>query len=175
MKELKESVREWIFGWSNGADIRKVIIELKDSLGLSKLVIPYIEVSATMRQIQLYLQLPKQMYRAKANISVEAFHSMQKLSLMIDQSPREHAFYIIVSESDKQATFASPQKSAQSFHGATFTLCQGCSKIFGTLVCSACGCAHYCGKECQVAHWKRHSSICRGMQKYFREMQVFTL
>jgi len=175
MDEMMENVRKWILEWSNQEEVRKIISELKQSLGLTKVVIPYIEVAASMRQIQLYLQLPKQMYRTKTNLTVEAFRSLQKLSLLIDQSPREHLFYLIVSKTDKQTTFASPQKSAQSFHGATFTLCQGCSKMFGTLVCSACGCAHYCGKECQVAHWKRHSKICRGMQKYLREMQVFTL
>jgi len=172
---LRENVRKWIFKWSSEEKTKKIIKELKENLGLSKLVIPYIEIAATMRQIQLFLQLPKQMYRTKAKISADAIQSLQKLSLLIDQSPREHVFYIIASEPDKQTTFVSPQKSAQSLHGATFTLCQGCSKMFGLLVCSLCGCAHYCGKECQVAHWKRHSTICRGMQKYFREMQVFTL
>jgi len=175
LEELKENVRSWILGWSTEKQTQKIISELKESLGLSKLVIPYIEFAATTRQIQLYLQLPKQMYRTKANISSEALRSLQKLSLLIDQSPREHVFYLIVSELDKQTTFASPQKSAQGFHGATFTLCQGCSKMFGTLVCRACGCAHYCGKKCQVAHWKSHSTTCRGMQKYVREMQAFTL
>jgi len=173
--ELKENVRKWILKWSSEENTKQVISELKENQGLSKLVIPYIEIAATMRQIQVCLQLPKQMYRTKAKISADAIQSLQKLSLLIDQSPREHVFYIVASEPDKQTTFVSPQKSAQSLHGATFTLCQGCSKMFGMLVCSLCGCAHYCGKQCQVSHWKRHSTICRGMQKYFREMQVFTL
>merc|ERR1711920_162179 len=133
---LKENVCKWISKWSGDEKTKQVIKELKENLSLSKLVIPYIEIAATMRQIQLCLQLPKQMSMYKGNISKATIESLQKLSLLIDQSPREHVFYIIASETDKQTTFVSPQKNAQN--GATFTLCQGCQKC---LVCLSAACA----------------------------------
>ena len=31
----------------------------------------------------------------------------------------------------------------------------------GSLGCSRCGTAHYCGKACQVKHWPVHKNSCR--------------
>ena len=34
-------------------------------------------------------------------------------------------------------------------------------EVEGSLGCSRCGTAHYCGKECQVKHWPVHKNNCR--------------
>jgi len=41
-----------------------------------------------------------------------------------------------------------------------FPLCWGCSTLFGTSTCSKCGVGKFCGRECQVKHWKNHKEIC---------------
>ena len=35
----------------------------------------------------------------------------------------------------------------------------------GLKSCSACGAVRYCGKACSAAHWQRHRSVCRALQK----------
>ena len=41
------------------------------------------------------------------------------------------------------------------------TPCSGCGKAGATLKCGRCKAKHYCGRECQVAHWKhRHKEEC---------------
>jgi hypothetical protein len=37
-------------------------------------------------------------------------------------------------------------------------------------VCSGCKGAYYCGRECQVADWKRHKEICRDNKVTLRKM-----
>ena len=40
--------------------------------------------------------------------------------------------------------------------------CLFCLKeVEGSLGCSRCGTAHYCGRECQVKHWPVHKNNCR--------------
>ena len=39
--------------------------------------------------------------------------------------------------------------------------CLYCLKeVKGSLGCSQCGTAHYCGRECQVKHWPVHKNTC---------------
>jgi hypothetical protein len=40
--------------------------------------------------------------------------------------------------------------------------CSACGiERSGLKVCAACGLAEYCGKECQLAHWREHKRACR--------------
>lgn len=32
-------------------------------------------------------------------------------------------------------------------------------------VCSACLTAHYCGRECQSAHWQQHKQVCKRLKQ----------
>ena len=32
-------------------------------------------------------------------------------------------------------------------------------------VCTGCKVAWYCGRECQVAHWKVHKGVCKRLQQ----------
>lgn len=53
-----------------------------------------------------------------------------------------------------------------SKQGKTF-LCQNCEKRFPRTMqndCSACACVSYCSKECQVANWKEHKTMCKFVQ-----------
>ena len=46
-------------------------------------------------------------------------------------------------------------------------LCAQCHKPNATKRCTRCGLAHYCGKECQQAHWGTHKDPCKaGMAAY---------
>ena len=40
-------------------------------------------------------------------------------------------------------------------------MCNG----FGTLRCSKCKQVHYCGRECQQNHWKKHKTQCAGCER----------
>ena len=43
---------------------------------------------------------------------------------------------------------------------------QGVSEIASSYkTCTGCGVARYCGRECQVGHWKVHKGACRRLQK----------
>ena len=49
------------------------------------------------------------------------------------------------------------------------TQCAGCSKEFSPhqkrKICTQCKVARYCGKACQVSHWKIHKSVCKVMKQ----------
>ncbi|KAL4458300.1 hypothetical protein ABPG75_013165 [Micractinium tetrahymenae] len=44
--------------------------------------------------------------------------------------------------------------------------CSGCGKPSLELrACSSCRLARYCGRECQLAHWKEHKAACKAARK----------
>ena len=43
------------------------------------------------------------------------------------------------------------------------SLCAGCNKVKGKSQCSKCLEVSYCGRECQVGHWKAHKKFCKEM------------
>ena len=47
--------------------------------------------------------------------------------------------------------------------------CQNCGKMEGKKgqlrACSKCKKARYCGRDCQVAHWKEHKKECARLAK----------
>ena len=48
------------------------------------------------------------------------------------------------------------------------TVCQACNRVLPkeqALVCSGCGVASYCNRECQLGHWPSHKNICRQFTK----------
>ncbi|GFH50172.1 hypothetical protein CTEN210_06648 [Chaetoceros tenuissimus] len=46
------------------------------------------------------------------------------------------------------------------------TICErpGCNKI-GSKICAGCKLVSYCGRECQVQHWKMHKKNCKKVKK----------
>jgi hypothetical protein len=60
--------------------------------------------------------------------------------------------------------------------------CAECGKQEGITNCSGCLVQHggrstfataYCGKECQVKHWKKHKAFCRQLQQIHRASSVY--
>lgn len=43
--------------------------------------------------------------------------------------------------------------------------CIVCNKLHCKLRCGGCGTVSYCGKECQLGHWKEHKGACKAARK----------
>ena len=52
-------------------------------------------------------------------------------------------------------------------------LCGHCGKAGATKRCGCCSLAHYCGRECQRAHWPVHKCLCRagGYSNYLKNLE----
>ncbi|GMI34548.1 hypothetical protein TeGR_g369 [Tetraparma gracilis] len=75
-------------------------------------------------------------------------------------------------EVKKQAWEQYGKPAAKKLHGLNYKACAaGCGEK-GEKKCSKCDRAHYCGRECQVAHWKAHKAECkawRGREEALRK------
>lgn len=171
---LKDKVRKWMSTWSHSEGMSEKIAMLKETLGVSKLSVSYLELNVPIRSIVTFgnaASSTRYVWKGHPNYS-----ELTKLSLMLDRNSRETIFHLVVSMMDKQIALIPSNAKTNGSRGVTVhKLCHNCSKLFGSLLCSACGTAHYCGKTCQVADWKRHGPSCRRMTKFWKGLQIFTL
>lgn len=59
-----------------------------------------------------------------------------------------------------------------------YPACDGCgSEYCGTMECTACGSAFYCGRACQVNHWKNggHKAECPTLKEHSRSIAKSTV
>lgn len=174
---LKDKVRKWMSTWSHSEGMAEKIAKLKETLGVSKLSVSYLELGVGIRSIVNFGTTTSRfvwskhtpMYKQQAN-------ELLKLSLLLERNSRETIFHLVVSLVDKQIALIPSKAKTNGSRGVTVhSLCHHCGKLFGSLLCSACGSAHYCGKTCQVADWKRHGAPCKRMTNFWKGLQIFTL
>ncbi len=51
--------------------------------------------------------------------------------------------------------------------------CQNCKKPRVNLECSACEVVRYCGKECQLLHWRKHHKKYCEIERYLKEQDAY--
>jgi len=57
---------------------------------------------------------------------------------------------------------AVPKRNAAFKKDATRHPCDGCEAPFAVVqLCAKCKRAQYCGKDCQLGHWKTHKHACK--------------
>jgi len=182
---LKNKVRKWMSTWSHSEGMAEKIAKLKETLGVSKLSVSYLELNVSIRSIVTFggsaatsrasRFVQSQMWKGHPHYKSQT-NELLKLSLLLDRNSRETIFHLVVSLVDKQIALIPSKSKSNGSRGVTVhSLCHHCGKLFGSLLCSACGSAHYCGKTCQVADWKRHGSPCKRMTQFWKGLQIFTL
>ena len=64
-------------------------------------------------------------------------------------------------------------KKLEKYYDRSHALCQNsdcgkCEYDVKFRVCSKCSIAKYCSKKCQVAHWRKHSKVCKMFKQALR-------
>jgi len=153
-RSFSEVLKELDDFMKRGAEQKRKLMEVME---VKHLLCPWISLDLSVLQICKYNKMSEDdpafpLYALHPVIGPEC----RKFGIFLDQfdTVKEAVIELVWSTVDKRVA------CLLNVGALPFPLCWGCSTKFGTSTCSKCGVGKFCGRECQVKHWKTHKEIC---------------
>jgi len=154
----------------------ELLNDLMQSMNVSRLIIPYVEINLPGDLILAYNELEPEdpqvpWYQNHPLLASD----IRLLGTFLDRFDTNSEVLCLIVWSKVDSVLI----NLPSVGLNPYPLCWNCKKSFGMHVCGSCQIAKYCSKDCQVRHWSSehgaHSSLCHEIKHLATQHRVLEL